>query len=50
LIDANAAVDTVNNGGRTALMFACISGHHEYAQVLIEAQANVELTKRDGQR
>ena len=48
MIDAGAAVDMVDNEGRTALMWACNRGHHECAQALIDAQANLELTNRDG--
>ena len=49
LIEAGAAVDTVNNHGNTALMLACRLGHHECAQALIDAHADLELTNRDGQ-
>jgi hypothetical protein len=50
LLDAGAAVDEVNNYGETALVYACDGGHHECAQALIDAQADVELTNnQDGQ-
>jgi ankyrin repeat protein len=42
LIEANAAVDEVNNLGNTALLLACFSGHHECAQALIDAGAAVD--------
>ena len=37
------------SGGMTALMLACYNGHHECAQALIDAHADLELTNRDGQ-
>ena len=48
LIDAGAAVDMVNNNGRTALMWACTSGHHECAQALIDAGAAVDMVNNNG--
>jgi ankyrin repeat protein len=42
LIDANAAVDKVNNDWWTALMWACFLGHHECARALIDANAAVD--------
>ena len=48
MIDAGAAVDMVDNNGKTALMRACFHGRHECAQALIDAGADLELTNRDG--
>ena len=42
-------MDKVDNDGFSALMEACSSDHHECAQALIDAQADLELTNRDGQ-
>ena len=35
--------------GLTALMWACKGGRHELTRALIDAQADLELTDRDGQ-
>ena len=48
LIVAGAAVDMVDNYGRTALMFACDEGHHECAQALIDAGASVDMVDNYG--
>ena len=43
LIDANAALDSLDNYGQTALMCACALGRHECAQALIDANAAVDM-------
>ena len=48
LIDAGAAVDKVNNDGRTALFTACNSGSYECTRALVDAQVDFELMDRDG--
>ena len=48
LMDAGAAVDMVDNDGRTALMRACHFGHHECALALIEAGAAVDMVDNNG--
>ena len=39
----------VDNDGKTALMWTCDLGRHECTRALIDAQADLELTNRDGQ-
>jgi hypothetical protein len=49
LIDANAAVDVVDDIGNTALMWACGECHYECAQALIDAGAAVDEVNNGGQ-
>jgi hypothetical protein len=42
-------VDEVDNNGWAALMLACISGHHECAQALIDAGAAVDQANNLGE-
>ena len=47
-MDANAAVDKVDNDGSTALMDACRAGHLECAQTMIDAGAAVDMVDNKG--
>ena len=48
LLKHEVAIDAVEDLGHTALMVACISGEAEVVEILLKANANIELPRNDG--